>query len=418
MTVSRRLRFEVLRRDGHTCRYCGASAPEAKLTVDHVIPVALGGSDDPGNLVAACASCNGGKTSIAPDSSIVADVSADAMRWADALKLAAAEREAEFASKKAHYDQFRKLWENGDPSGFKLQLPGGWENSLASLTAAGLTYSDFEELAGVAMSASQVRGAEAKWKYFCGCCWKRVKQAQDRARELAPNSYGSVAGSDAELPNAHSADLARERRNYIDDQWAEAAQKWLELTGARLDPCMCSPESWCGDLACRIEIATIVIYSDNQAGLLDLLSFGGWENRKAALEHWHARHTVTCECGTVVAKQDAVAGLCLRCAPSEVDYAAVIDAIATDRSALYNLAACLLASIRRRDRDRLVVNKNVHQSWMQAVAAGKWSGPEMLAAVDDYYSRPQLPPMVISPGCVERRVIRSRRASKESPNAA
>jgi 5-methylcytosine-specific restriction endonuclease McrA len=29
--VSRRLRLEVLRRDGHTCRYCGAQAPDVKL---------------------------------------------------------------------------------------------------------------------------------------------------------------------------------------------------------------------------------------------------------------------------------------------------------------------------------------------------------------------------------------------------
>lgn len=41
MSVSKRLRFEVLRRDNHTCRYCGSSAPEVKLTIDHVVPVAL-----------------------------------------------------------------------------------------------------------------------------------------------------------------------------------------------------------------------------------------------------------------------------------------------------------------------------------------------------------------------------------------
>ena len=54
MAVSKRTRFEVLRRDNHTCRYCGQSAPDVKLTVDHVLPVALGGHDDPTNLVAAC----------------------------------------------------------------------------------------------------------------------------------------------------------------------------------------------------------------------------------------------------------------------------------------------------------------------------------------------------------------------------
>ncbi|WP_078628685.1 HNH endonuclease [Streptomyces sp. NRRL F-2664] len=54
MPVSNRLRFEVLRRDRYTCRYCGGSAPDVVLRVDHVVPVALGGTDTPDNLVAAC----------------------------------------------------------------------------------------------------------------------------------------------------------------------------------------------------------------------------------------------------------------------------------------------------------------------------------------------------------------------------
>lgn len=47
----------VLRRDRHTCRYCGAPAS----TVDHVTPKARGGTDDPANLVASCRSCNSAK---------------------------------------------------------------------------------------------------------------------------------------------------------------------------------------------------------------------------------------------------------------------------------------------------------------------------------------------------------------------
>ena len=34
MAVSQCTRFEVLRRDAHTCRYCGSSAPDVKLTVE------------------------------------------------------------------------------------------------------------------------------------------------------------------------------------------------------------------------------------------------------------------------------------------------------------------------------------------------------------------------------------------------
>ena len=56
------LRFAVLSRDGFRCRYCGRSAPDVVLQVDHIVPVARGGGDDPANLVTACAECNVGKT--------------------------------------------------------------------------------------------------------------------------------------------------------------------------------------------------------------------------------------------------------------------------------------------------------------------------------------------------------------------
>lgn len=63
----RRIRLLVLDRDGWRCRLpvkggtdanggaeCGAYATH----VDHVLPRAQGGSDEPGNLRAACSSCN------------------------------------------------------------------------------------------------------------------------------------------------------------------------------------------------------------------------------------------------------------------------------------------------------------------------------------------------------------------------
>lgn len=54
-------RFSVLERDGFRCVYCGASAKDARLTVDHRIAVANGGTDALDNLVTACEECNLGK---------------------------------------------------------------------------------------------------------------------------------------------------------------------------------------------------------------------------------------------------------------------------------------------------------------------------------------------------------------------
>jgi len=55
------LRWQILKRDGFRCQICGRSAPEVTLHVDHKIPVARGGTDDPDNLWTLCAECNLGK---------------------------------------------------------------------------------------------------------------------------------------------------------------------------------------------------------------------------------------------------------------------------------------------------------------------------------------------------------------------
>ena len=59
--VTKRVRYQVLERDGWRCVYCGATAEDDRLVVDHLQPVADGGTDDPDNLVTACETCNLGK---------------------------------------------------------------------------------------------------------------------------------------------------------------------------------------------------------------------------------------------------------------------------------------------------------------------------------------------------------------------
>ena len=56
------LRFEVFKRDGFTCRYCGKRPPETVLEVDHIIPRSKGGTDIIENLVTSCFECNRGKS--------------------------------------------------------------------------------------------------------------------------------------------------------------------------------------------------------------------------------------------------------------------------------------------------------------------------------------------------------------------
>lgn len=64
MALSKRTRFEIFKRDGFRCVYCGATPNTTVLHVDHVEPKSKGGTDDHANLVTACQPCNGGKSDV------------------------------------------------------------------------------------------------------------------------------------------------------------------------------------------------------------------------------------------------------------------------------------------------------------------------------------------------------------------
>lgn len=60
--IPERLRFKIYRRDGFTCQYCGRTAREMELSIDHIIPISKGGTNDASNLTTACMPCNRGKS--------------------------------------------------------------------------------------------------------------------------------------------------------------------------------------------------------------------------------------------------------------------------------------------------------------------------------------------------------------------
>jgi hypothetical protein len=183
VSISRRLRFETLRRDDHACRYCGRRAPDVELTVDHVTPVALGGTDDPTNLVAACAECNSGKSSIRPGEAVVDDVFQDALRWRDAMKRAASEMDEQEGEIRRVADRVYDRWLEVQPpkwNGALDEPPVNYADSVAQWLAAGLTEDGMLAL----IPRAHGRQIQDPWRYFAGCCWTRVRQLQERARQI------------------------------------------------------------------------------------------------------------------------------------------------------------------------------------------------------------------------------------------
>ena len=63
-TVSKKLRLLILERDDYKCCLCGRTAKETKLEVDHIVPVAKGGTDSLNNLRTLCIDCNRGKSDL------------------------------------------------------------------------------------------------------------------------------------------------------------------------------------------------------------------------------------------------------------------------------------------------------------------------------------------------------------------
>jgi hypothetical protein len=61
-SLSKKIRFEVFKRDSFTCQYCGRAAPDVVLEVDHIRPVSKAGEDDIVNLITSCRDCNAGKS--------------------------------------------------------------------------------------------------------------------------------------------------------------------------------------------------------------------------------------------------------------------------------------------------------------------------------------------------------------------
>ncbi len=177
MTVSKRLRFEVLRRDDHTCQYCGEKAPDVTLHVDHVVPVTLGGSDKPDNLVAACKDCNLGKTSVPAGAPLVAAVgkmaAAYALDMTERMTIIRGnlERDSEYLS------EFEDAWNGWKFKGSedRVPLPPDYENSICRWAKMGVPMTLVERSIRIAMTKPGLRGDFPEFTYMAGIVWRTLE---------------------------------------------------------------------------------------------------------------------------------------------------------------------------------------------------------------------------------------------------
>lgn len=193
MAVTKRTRFEVLRRDNYTCRYCRSDNNE--LTIDHVVPVSLGGSDKPENLVACCKDCNAGKSSSSPDAALVAEVSEEALRYAEALQLCIQGNACDLMAKADAREEFRDswlAWERGD--GSSIDLPAGWEDSVDKWIELGIGQDVFHEAIRKAMTRNTIRSGE-EFRYMAGIIWRTLDDLRQEAENYVAFTKSRESGS-------------------------------------------------------------------------------------------------------------------------------------------------------------------------------------------------------------------------------
>jgi 5-methylcytosine-specific restriction endonuclease McrA len=61
MSITKKDRFDVFKRDGFVCQYCGGTPPKVVLEIDHINPKSNGGENNKDNYITSCFDCNRGK---------------------------------------------------------------------------------------------------------------------------------------------------------------------------------------------------------------------------------------------------------------------------------------------------------------------------------------------------------------------
>lgn len=163
-----RVRFEVFKRDGFCCQYCGSTPPAVVLQVDHIDPVSNGGNDDDMNLITACVACNQGKSAglllVLPES-----VAQRGLRVAEA--------EAKLL---AHREIIQAQTERKDADVWSVvEVLFGREETTERRFLSICQFLSRLELDAVMDAAMIARlkkpcSEMERFRYFCGICWNRI----------------------------------------------------------------------------------------------------------------------------------------------------------------------------------------------------------------------------------------------------
>ena len=184
MAVGKRLRFEVFKRDGFQCQYCGRTPPLVVLNCDHIEPVSGGGGDDEINLITSCYDCNSGKSDV-PLGQVTRPIAAQMAEARERKEQVEAYGELLMELRHAEdssIDGLGTYWNNQTHSADEqnLYVFGQTRQSSVRTFLKKIPYAVVLDSIDVAMSRWPCtwKNDERTWRYFCGICWHRIREAE------------------------------------------------------------------------------------------------------------------------------------------------------------------------------------------------------------------------------------------------
>lgn len=175
-SISKKLRFEIFKRDNFNCQYCGAHPPKVILHVDHIHPVKDGGTNEIDNLITSCESCNLGKSA-----NLLSNIPVSLKDKSALIK----ESEAQIkAYSKVMQDKKDRLYSEKWKVAATLEgIERIEEYRISDLKSIEmfLTKLDFYTVIDSAELAYSMfhRNNYSRFKYFCGICWSKIRESKN-----------------------------------------------------------------------------------------------------------------------------------------------------------------------------------------------------------------------------------------------
>ena len=170
-SLSKKVRFEIFKRDVFTCQYCGSKPPAVVLEVDHIVPVVDGGENDEDNLVTSCFDCNRGKGARSLDLS--PETLAKKLEIQKEAKEQLASFEKVIKAKKTKItrkvNKLDKLFNQETNHTFSYSFKQSIKQFFELLPEH-----EVAEAMEIALAKFDEK-PELVAKYFCGICWNKIK---------------------------------------------------------------------------------------------------------------------------------------------------------------------------------------------------------------------------------------------------